>query len=369
MLLLGVAVGMAVAGCGSGDAEDGTTTTSAPAETTVPAGGGAETTVGDTTTPAAGGFAVDLDGGRIAPELVAGYGDLSVHQVAAGSDVWVTVGDAAGGGEAFIVRYALDGSEIARIPDDGRPLGIVADPDGRGAWFGDAFNGTLEFVDASSDSIASVIDGAVSSLGSTILSEEGSIWSMSSRTTLVRVDPAEAQVVEEFEVGFESSPGSLVLDGGILWGNDTTADTVTAVDLQTGTTQAFTVAGPAAMIPLDDGTILVSGEEALATIDPATGEVTDVGAVVYPDKSEAFPARFTALERTPSGLYGFDGVHGRLVRVDLEARTAVVIDEIPIGFVGVGDIAESEDGTLWLVVAGEEADGTPEEHLRRYEIE
>ena len=41
-------------------------------------------------------------------------------------------------------------------------------------------------------------------------------------------------------------------------------------------------------------------------------------------------------------------------------------DEVPIGFVGVGDIAESGDGALWLVVAGEEDETSTEDHLRRY---
>lgn len=365
-VLIVAVLAIAAAACGSGDAANDTTTTAAAVQTTVPAEG--STTTGDTTPPPGGGFAVDLDGGRVAADLVAAYGDLRVHQVAAGADVWVTAGDAAAGGEAFVIRYGLDGSETARVPDDGRPLGIVIDPDGRGAWFGDAFHGTLEFVDASTDSIAAQVDGVVSSLGTTILSDGGSLWSMPSRSALVEVDPSAAEVVAEYEVGFESSPGTVVLEDGILWGNDTTIDTVTAADPAAGTAQTYPVPGPAAMVPLDDGTILVSGEQALVVIDPATGEVAELGGVVYPDKSEAFPARFTALEWTSSGLIGFDGVHGRLVRLDLDARTAVVIDEIPIGFVGVGDLAESEDGALWLVVAGEESDGSPDEHLRRYQF-
>ena len=365
-VLVVAVLSVAAAACGSGDAGNDPTTTSPAAPTTMPAE--SSTTVGDTTSPAGGGFAVDLDGGRVAAELVAAFGDLRVHQVAADADVWVTAGDAAAGGEAFVIRFGLDGSEAARVPDDGRPLGIVIDPDGRGAWFGDAFHGTLEFVDASTDSIAARVDGVVSSLGTAILSDGDSLWSMPSRSTLVEVDPSAAEVVGEYEVGFESSPGTLVLENGVLWGNDTTIDTVTAVDPAEGTAQIHAVPGPAAMVGLDDGTMLVSGDEALVVIDPSTGDVSELGGVVYPDKSEAFPARFTALEWTSSGLIGFDGVHGRLVRLDLEALTAVVIDEIPIGFVGVGDLAESEDGLLWLVVSGEESDGSPDEHLRRYEL-
>jgi hypothetical protein len=365
---------MMIAACGGGEDDAGTGSTTAasssPTETTAPM-------VGETVAPlpggtlgetAAGAFSVDLEGARLAAEIIAGYADLSVQQVAAGdADVWVTVGDTPNEGDAYVARYDLAGSEVARVAIDGRPLGVVGDPNGRGVWFGDNFFGRLEFIDGSTDSIATSIEDGVSSLSTSILDAEGSIWSMRSISDLIRVDPVSGEIADEIETSFQSSQSDLLLVDGTLWGSEPLADTVTAIDLATGSSRTFMIPGADAMAVLDDGTILVSGDE-LATIDPATGSVDLIGAVVYPDKNEFFPAKFTALTVTGSGLYGFDGVHGRLVRLDLATMSADVIDEVPIGFVGVGDIAESGDGALWLVVTGEETDTDTEDRLRRYPV-
>lgn len=359
-----------LAACGGGGGDNGRTveSTSSTIGTTSPT---VDETVAaaseGTSEPAAtGAFSVDMESARITPDIVAEYGALGVHQVAAGAaDVWVTVGDTPNEGEAFVVRHDLTGAEVARIPDDGRPLGIIVDPGGRGAWFGDNFHGTLEFVDASTNSIAITIDNAVSSLSTTLLDEGESIWSMRSTSALVRVDPGSGEIAQEIETTLASSQSDLLLDRGTLWSSDSLADTVTAFDLATGSAQTFTIPGADSMVVLEDGRILVAGDE-LATIDPTSRSVAAIGAVVYPDKSEFFPAKFTALEMTGSGLYGFDGVHGRFVRLDLATTSAELIDEVPIGFVGVGDIAESGDGTIWLVVTGEETETDAQDRLRRY---
>jgi hypothetical protein len=345
-------LGIFVAACGGDDSGDSSDTASAGSSTTTAA------------TATAGAFTVDLDGSRIGPELVAGYGELNVARVAAGeSDVWVSVGDAANDGEAFIARYDLSGTEVARIPDDGRPIGLAIDASGLGAWFGDNFHSTLEFVDAATNEVTwSIADGVT--LGRSLIETGDAVWSLG-YGGLLQVDAATGEVVEQFDLDFESSPSDLLLVGETLWGSDSLGDTVTALDLNGGPAQTFALPGADAMVLLDDGTILVAGDE-LASIDLSTGEMTIIGAVIYPDKNESFPAKFTTLELTSTGLFGFDGMHGRLVRLDIEAMTAAVVDEVPIGFVGVGDIAESGDGALWLVVAGEESETSSEDHLRQY---
>jgi hypothetical protein len=362
-LITPLILGIVIAACGSDDSGGSEDTAPVASSTTTAATTTSEVTT-TTSAATAGAFTIDLDGSRIGPELVAGYGELGVGRVAAGDfDVWVTVGDAANDGEAFIARYDLSGTEIARIPDDGRPIGLVVDPSGLGVWFGDNYHSTLEFVDAATNEVTwSIADGVT--LGSSLIETRAAVWSLG-YPGLLRVDAATGEVVEQYDLDFESSPSDLLLVGETLWGSDSLGDTVTALDLNGGPAQTFTLPGADAMVLLDDGTILVAGDE-LASIDPATGEMTAIGAVIYPDKNEAFPARFTTLELTSSGLFGFDGVHGRLVRLDLEAMTAAVVDEVPIGFVGIGDIAESGDGALWLVVAGEESETSTEDHLRRY---
>lgn len=317
---------------------------------------------------AAGAFAVDLDGSRQTGVQVADYGELNVHQVETDdSTVWVTAGDAANEGGAYVALYDLAGSEIGRVDVDGRPLGIAADPDGRGVWYNDGFNGNVDFIDGTAIAVGASIDDATSSLNTVVLNDAGSIWSMRSRDDLVRIDTEAGVVAEEILVPFESSQGNLIMADGTLWGSDILSDTVTAVDLETGEADVFQVVSADAMVLLDTGAVLVAGEQ-LVTIDPTSGAVTELGSVIYPDKNELFPARFTALAATSHGLYGFDGVHGRLVRIDIEALTAEVIDEVPIGFVGVGDIAESSDGNLWLVVTGEETETDTTDHLRVYEL-
>jgi hypothetical protein len=365
LLVAPLVLGIVVAACGSDDPGVSEDTAAAASSTTA-----AATTTGEVTTTIAaattGAFTIDLDDSRIEPELVAGYGELSVGQVAAGEfDVWVSVGDAANDGEAFIARYDLFGTEIARIPDDGRPIGLVVDPSGLGVWFGDNFHSTLEFIYASTNEVTwSITDGVT--LGSSLIETLDAVWSLG-YPGLLQVDAATGEVVEQFDLDFESSPSDLLLVGETLWGSDLLGDTVTALDLNGGPAQTFALPRPDAMVLLDDGMILVAGDE-LSSIDPATGAMNTIGAVIYPDKNEAFPAKFTTLELTSSGLFGFDGVHGRLVRLDLDAMTAVVVDEVPIGFVGVGDIAESGDGAMWLVVAGEESETSTEDHLRRYVV-
>lgn len=365
LLIAPLVVGIVVASCGGDDS--GGSDNTAPVASSTAAGVTTTSEVTATTAAAtAGTFAIDLDGSRIGPELVAGYGELNVGRVAAGEvDVWVSVGDVANDGEAFIARYDLAGTEIARVSDDGRPIGLIVDPSGLGVWFGDNFHSTLEFIDAATNEVTwSITDGVT--LGSSLIETRDAVWSLG-YPGLLQVDAATGEVVEQFDLDFGSSPSDLLLVGETLWGSDLLGDTVTTLDLNGGSAQTFAVPGADAMVLLDDGTILVAGDE-LTSIDPVTGEMTAIGAVIYPDKNEAFPAKFTALELTSSGLFGFDGVHGRLVRLDLEAMTAVVVDEVPIGFVGVGDIAESGDGALWLVVAGEESETSTEDHLRRYVI-
>jgi hypothetical protein len=365
LLITPLVLGIVIAACGGDDSGGSEETAPAASSTTAVATTTSEATT-TTAAASAGAFTIDLDGSRIGPELVAGYGELNVARVAAGEfDVWVSVGDAANDGEAFIARYDLSGTEIARIPDDGRPIGLVVDPSGLGVWFGDNFHSTLEFVEAATNEVTwSIADGVT--LGSSLIETRGAVWSLG-YPGLLQVDAATGEVVEQFDVDFRSSPSDLLLVGETLWGSDITGDTVTGLDLNGGPAQTFSLPGADAMVLLDDGTILVAGEE-LASIDPDTGEMTTIGAVIYPDKNQGFPARFTTLELTSSGLFGFDAFHGRLVHLDLEAMTAAVVDEVPIGFVSVGDIAESGDGALWLVVTGEESETSTEDHLRRYVI-
>jgi hypothetical protein len=48
--------------------------------------------------------------------------------------------------------------------------------------------------------------------------------------------------------------------------------------------------------------------------------------------------------------------------------TADVIDDIPTSLVGLGDLAQTGDGAIWMVVVGEEIEGDSTDHLRRYDL-
>ena len=156
----------------------------------------------------------------------------------------------------------------------------------------------------------------------------------------------------------QNTPTDALLIGDTFWQSDVLADAVTSFNCHTEATVTFAIPFATALLELCDGSIVMSGEQ-LHTIDAATGDVTDLGSVVYPDRSEFFPAKFNTFLQTDAGVLAFGTDHGRLVRLDLDA--------IPTSLVGLGDLAQTGDGAIWMVV-GEEIEGDSTDHLRRYDL-
>jgi hypothetical protein len=277
-----------------------------------------ELSVDDLPPASLGAFAVDLHGARITPQILAGYGDPNVHQIAArDANAWVTVGDSANTGAAYVARYGLDGVEVGRVNDDGRPLGIETDPLGRGALFGDAFNEELHFYETSSDSIATTIGNVVSSLRPIVLNSDGSIWSIASGDRLARVDP-ESGAAEKTQLADQNTPTDALLIGDTFWQSDVLADAVTSFNCHTEATATFAIPFATALLELCDGSILVSGEQ-LHTIDAATGDATDLRSVVYPTGASSFLQNSTrsfkptraSLPSAPTTGVSFDSISMR----------------------------------------------------------
>jgi DNA-binding SARP family transcriptional activator/ABC-type transport system substrate-binding protein len=255
-------------------------------------------------------------------------------------------------GEGAIWVANLDDESVSQIdPADRAVVGTTVTGGGingmaageGGVWVTDTRRGVVSKVDPRFREVVERIRIAPASLfaeaDGPIAAGGGSVWVADGGSSIARLDPAKARLVDRTNVG--NSPVGLALGEADLWVADDIDNTVSqiAADGSVTVTRATPVGPGATAVTAGQGAVWVTESLAdrVARIDPETGAVTDTIEVGH---------RPTAIAVGEGGVWVANSVSGTLSRIDPDSREvdlSVELGQSPQGIAIAG-------GRIWVTL-------------------
>jgi hypothetical protein len=195
----------------------------------------------------------------------------------------------------------LTGAELTKTPLSDGPFQIDADP-AAGVWVAHWPSGRLTRLDpVTGAAVAQVEPSLPFAVGSgpearrfvpsKLLVAEGSVWLLTARGALARIDPAANEVTRIYELG-TSIPGDVAISGGDAWLVMSAGDPLVRLDLESGSLETIVDVRTHSdgVLALNGSTVYIAGD-------------------TPPDDPDA-SSRVTRIDTTSSSVTDTRGYHG-----------------------------------------------------------